>query len=291
VTERRAAERSEARFRRLIETSAEAFIAVDAGGLITEWNHQAEVTFGWSRAEAVGRSLVDTIIPPDDPGSQTAGLARSLAARKAPIMGQRLEIEGRHRDGTRFPLELTIWALDDGPQLSFNMLLHDISNRRRLEEELWELALVDDLTAVHNRRAFILLAEQAIKAAVRAKRPVIGVFVDVDGLKCINDTYGHAEGDRVLRLVADGLRSACREADIIGRLGGDEFAVLLAEATEISGLEARIRSRLDDARAGTLPAVSVSIGTARCEPNEDCHLDELFARADQAMYQDKLKRR
>src|SRR5205085_5407585 len=139
----------------------------------------------------------------------------------------------RHRDSTEFPIELTIWALDSGGQATFNALLHDISERRRVEEELWELALVDDLTGLHNRRAFILLGEQAIKEAGRAGRPVIGLFVDVDGLKLINDTHGHAAGDHALRLVADALRATCRDSDIVGRLGGDEFAILLAEAHEI----------------------------------------------------------
>ncbi|HEV8628635.1 MAG TPA: PAS domain S-box protein [Acidimicrobiia bacterium] len=282
---------SEQRFRQLVDTSTEAFIAMDAEGRITEWNRQAERTFGWSRDEAVGRRLGDTIIPPSFREAHNIGLAHYLATGEGPVLGQRLELEGRHRDGREFPVEFTIWALGSGPDLSFNALLHDISERRRLEEELWELALVDDLTGLHNRRSFMLLAAQTLKEAARAHRPLIALFLDVDHLKAINDTYGHAEGDRALRLVAAALQAACRESDIIGRLSGDEFAIVLAEAHEIDGLEGRVRREVAKAAEGTTYPLSVSIGVAQCQPDEPFDLADLFERADQAMYADKATKR
>ena len=275
------------RTRRLIETSTEAFIAMDSDGSITEWNHQAELTFGWSRAEAVGRRLADTVIPPKYRDDHNQGLARYLATGEGPVLGQRLELEGRRRDGSEFPVELTIWAVATGPEVSFNALLHDASERRRREEELWELALVDELTGLHNRRSFILLAEHAIKEAARAQRPVIGVFVDVDHLKIINDTHGHSEGDRALRLVAGALRGACRESDIVGRLSGDEFAILLAETHQRDGIEDRVRQGVATAAREVSYPLSVSIGVAMCQPKQACHLTELFERADRAMYAEK----
>jgi diguanylate cyclase (GGDEF)-like protein/PAS domain S-box-containing protein len=295
ITARKAHEealrRNEQRFRRLIETSTEAFIAMNGEGFITEWNRGAEETFGWSCDEVLGRRLVDTIIPPTHREAHNHGLARYLATGEGPVLGQRLELEGRRRDGAEFPVELTIWALDAGPEVSFNALLHDISERRRLEEQLWELALVDELTGLHNRRSFLHLAAQALKEAARAQRPVIGVFMDVDGLKMINDTYGHAEGDRALRLVAGALQGACRDSDIVGRLGGDEFAVLLAEAHEPDGVENRIRRRLEEAAAAAPYLLSLSIGVVRCEAGHECQVEELLEQADQSMYQEKAKRR
>ncbi|MEW6472177.1 MAG: diguanylate cyclase [Actinomycetota bacterium] len=296
VTARRAEDAalraSEQLFRRLIATSTEAFVAMNTEGRITEWNQQAEVTFGWPRHEAIGRRLVDTIIPPRYREDHSRGLAHYLLTGEGPVLGQRLELEGRRRDGREFPVELTIWALDSGGDLMFNALLHDISERRRAEEELWELALVDDLTGLHNRRAFTLLAEQAVKEVTRAGRPLIGLFVDVDGLKAINDTYGHPAGDQVLRLVAGALRAACRESDIVGRLGGDEFAILLAEADQVDGIEARLAAQVARAAATVTYPVSVSIGLAVCQPDpdHDCDLDELIQRADQAMYAHKARK-
>jgi diguanylate cyclase (GGDEF)-like protein/PAS domain S-box-containing protein len=282
---------SEQLFRRLIETTVDAFVTMDAGGRIREWNRQAEMIFGWSRDEVVGRPLAEVIIPGRYREAHSRGLAHYLATGEGPVLGQRLELEGLRRDGREFPVEVTIWALDSGSGVSFNALLHDISERREAEEQLWELALVDDLTGLHNRRAFVLLAEQAIKEAVRARRPVIGIFVDVDNLKAINDAHGHAAGDEALRLVAEALEAACRGSDIVGRLGGDEFAILLAGADDIDGIEGRIGGRLAEA-ARTLPYVlSVSMGVARAAVGEECRLDELFQQADQAMYADKARKR
>jgi diguanylate cyclase (GGDEF)-like protein len=167
----------------------------------------------------------------------------------------------------------------------------DAAERRRLEELLSELALVDDLTGLHNRRSFMLLAEQALKEAARAQRPLITLFLDVDNLKAINDTHGHAEGDKALRLIAGALRAACRDSDIIGRLSGDEFAIVLAEAHELDGLEGRVRGRVADAAEQTDYPLSVSIGVAQCEPGEPCTLADLFDRADQAMYAEKAAKR
>jgi len=165
--------------------------------------------------------------------------------------------------------------------------VEDDDERRHLEEQLAELALVDDVTGLHNRRSFILLAEQALKEAARAGRPAIALFLDVDGLKAINDNYGHREGNRALRLVADALRAACRESDIVCRMSGDEFAILLAEAHELDGLEGRVRRRVAEAAEGVDYPLSVSIGVAQCEAGCKCDLAELFERADRAMYADK----
>jgi diguanylate cyclase (GGDEF)-like protein len=170
-------------------------------------------------------------------------------------------------------------------------LVDDPTERQHLEEHLRELALVDDVTGLHNRRSFILLAQQAIKESFRARRPVLARFVVVDGVNNIQDQHGHAEGDRALRLVADGLRSACRSSDIIGRLHGDEFAVLLSEAHEMDGLEDRIRRCVADAAAVLPYRLSVSIGAARCAAGEACSLTDLFDRADQAMYAEKAAKR
>jgi len=169
--------------------------------------------------------------------------------------------------------------------------VEDPEERHRLQQELRELALVDDLTGLHNRRSFMLLAQQELKAAARAQRPLIALYLDVDDLKEINDTYGHAEGDRALRLVADALRAACRDSDIIGRLSGDEFAIVLADAHELDGLEGRVRCRIGHAAEEVSYPLAASLGVARCEPDEPCTLADLFKRADQEMYAEKAEKR
>src|SRR5256714_11321616 len=156
------------------------------------------------------------------------GEAEDLAARVA--AGEKLRIEAlrRHKDGHTFwvAISATPFGVADQPGRVYAMY-HDISAQKRAEEDLKALLLVDELTGLPNRRAFITLSEQALKMAMRMERDVLMIFIDVDHLKYINDTYGHLAGDRALIDTARVLRESCREADIIARLGGDEFVALL----------------------------------------------------------------
>ena len=122
--------------RSILDNAHEAFISMDAGGFIIDWNRQAEVTFGWSRQEAVGLVLSDTIIPPRYRESHLRGLERFLDSGDGPVLDQRLEIEGLHRDGYELPIELTISASKAGDSHVFHAFLHDISARRRGERFL-----------------------------------------------------------------------------------------------------------------------------------------------------------
>jgi len=163
--------------------------------------------------------------------------------------------------------------------------------RHRTQEILRSLALMDDLTGLYNRRGFMALAEQQLKLAGRGHREFLLISVDLDGMKRINDIFGHQEGDRSLRETAGVLEQTCRQSDIIARLGGDEFAVLMidaaAESTET--IVGRLQENLDahNAASGGLFKLSLSIGTARFRPDQPTSLEELLARADEAMYAQK----
>ncbi|HEY5169622.1 MAG TPA: GGDEF domain-containing protein, partial [Thermoleophilia bacterium] len=127
----------------------------------------------------------------------------------------------------------------------------------------------------------------------RARRLGV-IYVDVDSLKTINDRFGHAQGDEVLRLVADVMRASIRESDVVGRVGGDEFVILAEDDTGFTqDLVERLRRRLEraNARAGRPFRLSLSIGTVDWEPGEQATLQELIERADQSMYDDKRARR
>jgi PAS domain S-box-containing protein len=140
VSERKQAEEtvrlSEERLRRVIETVQEAFVSIDAGGLITDWNPEAEVTFGWSRDEALGGELSEMIIPPEYREAHKSGLRRFLKTKEGPVLGKRLELEAVHRDGHRFPVELTIAPVQMGDSYSFHAFLRDVTERKQMEEEL-----------------------------------------------------------------------------------------------------------------------------------------------------------
>lgn len=159
-----------------------------------------------------------------------------------------------------------------------------------LQTELSNLAFKDDLTGFYNRRAFQALAERQLKLARRSGRGLLLFFLDVDCLKHINDSFGHAEGDRVLRRSADILRQTFRDSDVIARLGGDEFAVLAIEAE--GHCEGTITARLSEClrtanAAEELYCISISVGVARFDHDKPASIRELMARADHAMYAQK----
>ncbi len=163
--------------------------------------------------------------------------------------------------------------------------------RKRLEEEIKNLSLTDELTGVYNRRGFTLLAEQEMKLAQRNKRGALLFFVDVDQLKKVNDTWGHAQGDLALIEVASILKEAFREADILARLGGDEFLVLAPDLSEENAaiLNNRIQASLEarNRQGQRLYQLNLSMGIARYDPKVPCTVNELIAQADNLMYQQK----
>jgi PAS domain S-box-containing protein len=128
---------SDARAHLIVETAHDAFVGMDVDGRIVTWNAQAEATFGWSRREAVGRNLADTIIPPAFREAHQRGMARFLETGEAPVVNKRLELTAIHRDGHEFPIEITITSpMPQGPAFFFGAFLRDISERREKDEQL-----------------------------------------------------------------------------------------------------------------------------------------------------------
>ena len=162
-----------------------------------------------------------------------------------------------------------------------------------LQAELGNLALTDELTGLCNRRGFMAIAERQLKIGHRTGRGILLFFMDIDGMKHINDSFGHGEGDRVLRRTAKALKMTFRDSDVIARLGGDEFAVLAIEASDNS--EAAIRARLNEdlkcVSAGeTRYAINLSLGAVRINICSNASIGEWMVRADQAMYEQKRRR-
>lgn len=180
----------------------------------------------------------------------------------------------------------------EGLMLS-RMLRYSIE-RQHVRTALHTKTLVDELTGLYNRRGFISLARQQIKTAERMARDVVHVFLDVDGMKQINDTFGHREGDLALIETADILRATFRESDVLARMGGDEFAVLALETSPLACdvLIDRLRRQVAERNSrGHRPYVlSFSLGSTRHAAGTPCLLDELLARADGLMYEQKRRR-
>jgi PAS domain S-box-containing protein len=138
ITERMRAEQqvreSKEQFRKIIDTAQEAFVSIDANSIITGWNQQAETTFGWSRAQAIGRPIVDMIIPDRYRAKHFEGIKRFLETGSGPVLSRRMELVAMHRDGREFPIEIAVSAMRTKSGYVFNAFLHDISERKRAEE-------------------------------------------------------------------------------------------------------------------------------------------------------------
>jgi diguanylate cyclase (GGDEF)-like protein len=173
--------------------------------------------------------------------------------------------------------------------------LHYAVERHRMLALLRGLSLVDDLTGLYNRRGFASLAASHLSLSNRMGRRFHLVFGDLDGLKQINDTHGHQMGDAAIRAAADILRATFRQSDVLARLGGDEFVVLALETTDASegALLARLELQLDAFNAGSgLPfMVGMTAGVVAFDADQPHTLEEVLARADDALYARKRARR
>jgi len=180
----------------------------------------------------------------------------------------------------------------DGPLLA-RALRHAIE-RSRLHAALLNWALVDDLTGLYNRRGFLTLATRDLRLARRGDETLLVAFADLDHLKQVNDTSGHAVGDRALRDAAIVLRHTFRDSDLVARIGGDEYAVLVRNAGPESGaaLEERLRRRLREfnRRAARPYELAISLGFARHKSSSLSSVAGLLERADRALYRDKRRK-
>jgi len=170
--------------------------------------------------------------------------------------------------------------------------------RQRMRDELQKLSTIDELTGLFNRRGFLMMAEQQLKTAKRgsynhdAESPLVMFFADLDGMKQINDTFGHAEGDWALIKTAEALRRTFRETDVLARLGGDEFTVLAILNDEPDVLLERLQLNVQAINeASDRPfKLRLSVGTSRFDPREVNSIEELLSEADKVLYEQKRNR-
>lgn len=271
---------------------------------VWDWNIPSGKTFSDPRwATMLGYSLEEIepkvreweqLIHPDDLQRVTERLNDHLAARTP-------YYESEHRVLTKSGEWR--WVLDrgkvferdvEGKPIRVTGTHLDITERKRAEQILRELSLTDDLTSLRNRRGFLMLAKQHLKLARRGGGKLLVVYADVDGLKQINDKFGHAEGSLAIAKAAELLQHCFRDTDIVARLGGDEFAVLAIEAEEGSEEKVlkRIEKRFEDFNKLKQRSyyLSLSVGSARANLGSGETIESLLSIADSRMYDDKRKK-
>ena len=166
--------------------------------------------------------------------------------------------------------------------------LTDLAAMVERELSAVQLATLDELTRISNRRGFVMLAQHSLHLCVRQKLSASLVFIDLDKFKLVNDTFGHAEGDRALKVFAEKITTACRESDICARLGGDEFAMLLIDASKeraenvVSRLGKSVEKYNQEAKRGY--DISFSHGIVEFNPEKHHALDAMLADGDSLMY-------
>lgn len=299
ITEKRRATRELELLRQqqqqILNSAAEGICGFDPAGRITFINPTASAMIGHLAVECLGRSLHSIVhqehaaTPVQEPSA--CPISQALQSGRV-IRGTDLFWR---KNGTSFPVKFTCAAIKEaGETAGAVYTFSDITQQRAREEELLAASMTDELTGLFNRRGFMIMLDKLMRVAAREHRGLLLLYLDLDNLKKINDTLGHAVGDEALAETARLLRETFRDADVIGRLGGDEFVVLLSGdvATGRQALQ-RLNEQLAAAHhQNAWPyRISLSTGSARYDHAAPCRADELLSNADTDMYQMKQQRK
>lgn len=278
---------SEERLRSFIMAASDAVIIIDQTGWIEEFNPSASHLFGYMPDEVVGNS-VNMLMP------ETYSRHHDLHLEAGHPPGQRLvgrgrELVGRRKDGSEFPIELTVGTHAVNGISVHVGVIRDITERKAYEDVLRRLANTDGLTGILNRRSFTEEGDRLFSLSKRHGRNISVLMIDADHFKSVNDTYGHDVGDIVLKKLAVTVSETLRNTDLFGRLGGEEFAAILPETDEdgaddiarkIIGAIGALEILLADGRTIKF-TVSIGIG---CDTDAAKNLDALLKEADTALY-------
>jgi len=280
--------KSDERFRTLIE-KAPIPIAMAKDLKLVYCNSSFVKMYGYDNEEEIKGLLIDQMVAPEYRKTFLDRAKNRLSGLPLPVS---YEAVGIRKNCQEFPLHITASILDLPDGSGLIGFFQDMSERKRMETELIQLANTDFLTDIPNRRHFMELASRELAHGVRYGNPLSMLMMDVDLFKQINDNYGHKTGDIVLIKLADLCRKTLREVDIVGRLGGEEFAILLPETTGACAFEVAerlrkaIHSMVVPLEQGELLRFTVSIGVTLLKGREES-VETLINRADSAMYRAK----
>jgi|GEM_PF-3985611 len=292
ISVRKAVERrllaSEAHFRLFYEHAPVAYQSLNAAGIVVEINDEWLRQFGYTRDAVIGRHIGEFLAP----GQETLLKTRFENFLRESVI-RKTEYDFLHRDGSIVTVAVD-GMVDRDEQGHFQRtqcVLHNITARKQIEQELRYLATTDALTGLANRRHFLDQMRQALARHQRHGTPTALLMIDLDWFKRVNDQYGHAVGDEVLQHCASTIATHLRRNDLLGRLGGEEFAILLPDTEALGAREfaERLRQLAVGKPAPTQTGeilVTLSIGVT-CFQGLDQDIDGILARSDQALYRAK----
>jgi PAS domain S-box/diguanylate cyclase (GGDEF) domain len=281
------------RYRTLFENSRDAIVITKPDGRFVDVNYAVLELLGYSLDELLEQNAIVIYADPTDRQKFINKIEQGGYVRD-------YEVRLKKKDGTLIDClySFSVRKNQDGGVIEYQGIIRDVTERKRLLEELRAFSLVDELTGIYNRRGFFCMAQQQMKTARRMNLGMFCIFIDVDGLKKINDTYGHQEGDWALADTALILKETFRESDIIGRLGGDEFTVLVLDDSEhhAEAIVGRLQENIkqNNTHGGRNYEISLSVGIAHHAARSPELIEELVKRSDALMYEhkrNKLKQR
>ena len=278
-------------WRVLLDAVPAAVVIVAPDGTICFTNTEFEALTGYGRGELGGR-VIDLLVPEPERAAHAAARAGYASRPARRPMGTGLDITCRRADGSTFPADISLATLEIGGEPFVVATVADETEHRRSSEELFHRAVHDPLTGLANRVLLVDRLTQALARADRRARDVGVLYVDLDGFKAVNDTWRHAIGDQVLRIVADRLAKVVRPEDTVARFGGDEFVVLCEELVDAADA-LQVAQRILEAvarpirhRAGTC-RLGASVGVVLADGHSSA--EALIERADRAMYVAKAR--
>jgi diguanylate cyclase (GGDEF)-like protein/PAS domain S-box-containing protein len=285
---------SEARFRSLVQNSSDVVAVLDAGGRIVYESDALRRVLGHEPATRLGRAFGDDVHPDDVEWFTTlsAGLAEAAGEQAA-------EFRLRHADGSwRWVDTIGLNLLADPAVGGIVLNFRDVTERKRLEDQLQHEAFHDPLTGLANRALFADRVTHALARSARHPQDQLAVlFLDLDDFKVVNDSLGHAAGDELLTAVAERIRACLRRQDTPARLGGDEFGILVEETnSDAAGqvaerILAALRQpfALDSRQLFAQASIGIALGSGHRETGEGATAEELLRNADAAMYTAKSR--
>jgi len=289
ITERKRVEealmKSEEQYRSLVESTYDSIYVVDSDYRYVFVNKKHLTRLGLSVDAYVGRLYSDFHSP--DETKLFVEEADKVFNRGESVYHEYKSL----RDGRYFLLTLSPVQKEDGTITAITVISKDISDYKKMQEQLHTLSLTDQLTGIYNRRGLFTLVDQLFKQAKRQNKGIFMLYADIDNMKEINDTFGHKEGDVVLIETANILKTNYRESDIIARIGGDEFVVIPVGTSgdDIEKIVDRLEKGLEmyNTERKHTYSLSLSSGVAYYDPDNPCSIEELLIQADELMYKHK----
>ncbi|MGI6394611.1 MAG: diguanylate cyclase [bacterium] len=277
-----------------LDSLFEAVYFVDTKRAIMHWNKAAEALTGWKKNEIIGRRCVDNIlVHVDGDGNNLCNSGCPLVKAIETKMPSEVDIYLHHKDGHRVPVKVrVIPVVDDSGEVTGAIEIFTNAQGDLFEqiEELRKLSMLDSLTGVANRRFGEKTIRDKIEELERFKWQTGIVFIDIDNFKNINDSYSHAIGDRMIKMVAGTLRESVRSFDHVVRWGGEEFVVILSNISHSQLKEKAELLRKLVAESFFFEKefkLSVTISSGATMIKEGDNLDSVIERADKLMYKSK----